>query len=68
MYAVGSLADGSFGLVIQDIGGLHSTPGEVNTGGLLETGGGNLMPILVLALGAAALLASVPVLARRRSR
>jgi hypothetical protein len=68
VYAVGSLSDDSFTLVIQDIGGLQSAPGSVNTGGALETGDGLLVPGLMLALGAIALGTAVPAIARRRSR
>ena len=64
VYATGSLADDTFGLVIQDIGGLHTVPQEVNTGGVA---GGIPMAALV-ALMAVVLLggaAVVPVVARR---
>jgi len=66
VYAAGSLADGSFGLVVQDIAGLGETPGEVPTGDLSSSG----LPLwffLAAGLGLVA-LASAPVLATRRSR
>lgn len=49
VYATGDLAGGSFALVVQDIGGLHSAPGAVNTGSgdLADT---NVAVIVVAAL------------------
>nr|MCU0280788.1 hypothetical protein [Acidimicrobiia bacterium] len=62
------LAGGSFALVIQDIAGLHSTPDEVPTGGLLPSGGFPLWAMVAAGLaliGAAGF--SLPKLAARRS-
>ncbi|MBM3695137.1 MAG: DUF4397 domain-containing protein [Actinobacteria bacterium] len=66
VYATGSLADGSFGLVIQDIAGLGGTPGGVPTGDPSGSG----VPMWVFLASALALLtlASVPAVAVRRSR
>lgn len=65
VYATGSLADGTFGLVIQDITGLHSAPESVPTGG--EPAGGQtawLLALMGIALvGGAA--AATPLVARR---
>jgi len=58
VYATGDLAGGSFGLVIQDITGLHSTPDTVNTGGGELAGSGAQM-WLVVAFAIAALGAVV---------
>jgi len=66
VYATGSLADGSFGLVLQDIAGLGETPTEVPTGDLSSSG----LPLWMFIAGGFALLslAGAPVLASRRSR
>lgn len=66
VYATGSLAEGSFGLVIQDIAGLHGTPDEVPTGDLSSSG----LPLWAFLAGGFALLAlaATPVVAYRRSR
>jgi len=66
VYATGSLADGSFGLVVQDIAGLGETPGGVPTGDLSSSG----LPLWVFLAGGFALLAlaATPVVASRRSR
>jgi hypothetical protein len=66
VYATGNLAEGSFGLVIQDIAGLGETPGEVPTGDLSSSG----LPLWVFLAGGFALLAlaATPVVASRRSR
>jgi len=68
VYATGSLADGTFGLVIQDIAGLHSAPESVPTGGELAASGFPFAALIVLGLAAAALAVTVPTLAARRSR
>ncbi len=65
VYATGSLADDTFGLVLQDIAGLHTAPAEVNSGG--EPAGVSsawLMALMALVLvGGAA--AATPLVARR---
>jgi hypothetical protein len=68
VYATGSLDDGTFDLVIQDITGLHGAPDEVNTGsGDLAGGGTAPWTIALLAAALVALAVSAPV-ALRRSR
>jgi len=69
IYATGSLADGSFGLVIQDITGLHSTPGEVPTGDGFAANGLPLWALVAAGLAVAGTAgAFLPKLAARRSR
>jgi len=65
VYATGDLAGGSFGLVIQDITGLHTAPDTVNTGGELAGGPATwLIALMGIALvGGAA--AATPLVARR---
>ena len=68
IYATGDLAGGTFALVIQDIAGLHSTPGEVPTGDGLPAGGFPLWAMVAAGLvlvGAAGF--SLPKLTARRS-
>jgi hypothetical protein len=68
VYATGSLADDTFGLVIQDIANLHSAPETVNTGGELAGSGFPIVPMIILALALVALATSVPTVAARRNR
>jgi hypothetical protein len=67
VYATGDFAGGSFGLVVQDITGLHSAPDAVNTGGPLNEG----TSAWIIALGGLALMAlviSAPRAIRSRTR
>lgn len=73
VYAIGDLAGGSFGLLVQSFDGLHSAPAAVNTGnsGLLaESEGSNSALVFggLAALAGAGLLLSVPALRARRVR
>ncbi len=68
VYATGSLADDTFGLVIQDIAGLHSAPEAVNTGSgdLAGTNGPGAWVWIALTLSAlVAAVVVTPVVARR---
>jgi hypothetical protein len=65
VYATGSLDDGSFGLLVQDIGGLHTTPDEVPTGDSLVAGGFPVWALALLIGAAAALAVSLPAAVRR---
>jgi hypothetical protein len=65
VYATGSLADGTFGLLIQDIAGLHSTPDEVPTGDGLVSSGFPMWALALIIAAAAALAVSVPAAVRR---
>jgi hypothetical protein len=67
VYATGNIADGTFGLVVQDIPNLQSAPDEINTGGEPAGSGLPALPI-VLIVAAAALAVTVPTVAARRSR
>lgn len=68
VYATGSLSGGSFGLVIQDITGLHTTPDVVPTGSGLPTGGLPLWALVSSGLAVLALFSAVASrLAVRRS-
>lgn len=66
VYATGSLEDGSFGLVIQDIAGLHGAPEAVDTGSG-DLAGGGIAPWAVALLGASlvTLAVAVPKAVRR---
>ena len=65
VYATGSLADGTFGLLIQDITGLHSTPEEVPTGDGLVSSGFPMWALALIIAAAPALAVSVPAAVRR---
>jgi hypothetical protein len=68
VYATGSLADETFGLVIQDIEGLHTAPAQVNSGGALtEQPTALLVALMLVVLVGGAAVAS-PLVALRRSR
>jgi hypothetical protein len=68
IYATGSLGEGTFGLVIQDIAGLHTAPGEVPTGDGSAAGGLPLWALVAAGLMAAGTAgALLPKLAARRS-
>jgi hypothetical protein len=68
VYAIGSLEEGSLGVAVQTIGGLHSAPGSVpaGSGGLADTG--SSAPVWALALvgtGLVGLVADDPSTGRR---
>jgi hypothetical protein len=72
VYAIGSLEEGSLGVAVQTIGGLHSAPGSVPAGSAGFADTGSSAPVWALALvgtGLVGLVAATPrlVAARRRS-
>jgi hypothetical protein len=63
VYATGDITEGTFGLVIQDIEGLHSVPEEVNTGDLSASF--PVWALMLLVAAALTLVVSVPAAVRR---
>jgi hypothetical protein len=72
VYAIGSLEEGSLGVAVQTIGGLHSAPGSVPAGSGGLPAAGSSSPVWALAVagvGLVGLAVTTPrlVVARRRS-
>jgi len=68
VFATGSLADDTFGLVVQDIAGLHTAPAQVNTGGLLDGQPVSLLVALMALVLVGGAAAASPLVALRRGR
>jgi hypothetical protein len=67
VYAVGSAEANNLSVLVQTIGGLHSSPDSVDTGDSGLAAEGSSSQPLVLGLGAVALIGSALVVQRRRS-